>query len=637
MSKAKNSTLPYLFITDFDIFLFKEGTHFELFKKLGSHPMVVKETMGTHFAVWAPHAKSVSVIGDFNGWNKHSHPLFLRWDHSGIWEGFIPGVSHGCIYKYFIVSHINDTPLEKGDPFAFSWEIPPKTASVVWDLSYTWNEKNWDAIKEKKNHLNAPMSIYELHFGSWQRNSSHHSLSYLEMSRVLPPYLKEMGFTHVEFMPMMEHPFYGSWGYQKTGYFAPSSRYGTPQEFMQLIEALHEHHIGVFLDWVPSHFPSDIHGLACFDGSCLFEHADPRQGFHPDWKSFIFNYTRHEVRSFLISSAVFWLETYHVDGLRVDAVSSMLYLDYSRKHNEWMPNIYGGNENLEAISFLKCLNEYLYAKFPHIQMIAEESTSWPKVSKPTFHGGVGFGLKWNMGWMHDTLDYFSKDPLYRKHHHHHFLFSMYYFFNENFVLSLSHDEVVYGKKSLLSKMPGDDWQKFANLRLLYSYMYAHPGKKLLFMGSEIGQWNEWNHDAALDWYLLQYSPHEGIQKLLKDLNHLYQQHPALYQLDFQYEGFQWLTLHDSDHSVLSFLRKAKHPEETLLAVCNFTPIPRYHYCVEVKEKSSWELLFNSDLNCYGGSHLPHHDVLHTSEEETHIHRLYLTLPPLGALFFKRIS
>lgn len=637
MSKPPLATYPHTHITDLDVFLFKEGTHFQLFEKLGSHPMTIQGIEGTYFALWAPNAKQVSVIGDFNEWNRSTHHLFPRWDSSGIWEGFIPDVRQGAIYKYFILSKTSGVELEKGDPFAFTWETPPKTASVVWDLSYNWNEENWMKVREKKNHLSSPMSIYELHFGSWQRKANNEPLTYLEMADVLPKYLKEMGFTHVEFMPLMEHPFYGSWGYQKTGYFAPSSRYGTPQDFMQLIESLHQHHIGVFLDWVPSHFPSDTHALACFDGTCLFEHEDPRQGFHPDWKSFIFNYTRNEVKSFLISSAVFWLQIYHIDGLRVDAVSSMLYLDYSRKPGEWIPNIYGGHENLEAIEFLKQLNEHLYKTFPHIQMIAEESTSWPKISSPTSHGGLGFGLKWNMGWMHDTLQYFSQDPFYRKYHHHHLLFGMYYFFSENFILSLSHDEVVYGKKSLLSKMPGDDWQKFANLRLLYSYMFAHPGKKLLFMGSEIAQWREWNHDISLDWHLLDYTPHQGIQRLIKDLNHLYQKETALHELDFNYEGFQWITLHDSDNSVISFARRGLHESESLIAICNFTPIPRYHYSIELKEKSSWKLVFNSDLNIYGGSHLYNPDVVETTKQNSQTHRLELTLPPLGALFFKKIT
>jgi len=633
MAKTHTTTHPYTKLTDVDIFLFKEGTHFHLFEKLGAHPMVLEGTSGTYFAVWAPNAKKVHVIGSFNGWNKRSHPLFPRWDSSGIWEGFIPGVKQGDLYKYSIVSASYPKELEKGDPFAFHWETPPKTASIVWDISYAWNEKRWLNVRHKKNHLNAPISIYEIHFGSWQRYSNHQPLTYRDVAERLPPYLVDMGFTHVEFMPLMEHPFYGSWGYQKTGYFAPSSRYGTPQDFMYLIEQLHEHQIGVFLDWVPSHFPSDGYSLAFFDGTALFEHADPRQGFHPDWQSYIFNYTRHEVRSFLFSSAAFWIDKYHADGLRVDAVSSMLYLDYSRKPGEWVPNRHGGHENLDAISFLQELNTHLYKMFPHIQMIAEESTAWPKVSRPTTQGGLGFGLKWNMGWMHDTLKYFDKDPIHRKYHHQQLLFSMYYFFNENFTLSLSHDEVVYGKKSLLSKMPGDEWQKFANLRLLYSYMFTHPGKKLLFMGGELAQWHEWNHETALDWYLLQYPSHQGIQKLLKDLNRLYQQETALYEQDFNPAGFEWVSLHDHEHSVIAFSRKGLNPLDTLLIIFNFTPVPRYNYLLEIKTKSCWIPIFNSDASIYGGSNLLHSPSFKSSEQPPYT--LTLTLPPLAMMIFKQ--
>lgn len=626
------STKPYSLLTELDIFLFKQGKHFTLFEKLGSHPTVIDGVSGTYFALWAPNAKNVHVIGDFNGWNRSSHPLFVRWDSSGIWEGFIPHVHHGALYKYVITSHINHLEVEKGDPFALFWEIPPRTASIVWDLDYGWNnEEKWIHERQRKNSLSSPMSIYELHIGSWKRKSPYESLSYKELAETLPNYLNELGFTHVEFMPVMEHPFYGSWGYQKTGYFAPSSRYGTPQDFMYLVEQLHAHGIGIFLDWVPSHFPSDLHSLAYFDGSSLYEHEDPRQGFHPDWKSFIFNYTRHEVRSFLISSAAFWFEKYHIDGLRVDAVSSMLYLDYSRQHGEWIPNVYGGNENLEAISFLRELNAYVYEKFPYAQMIAEESTAWPMVSRPTSVGGLGFGLKWNMGWMHDTLEYFSKDPVYRKYHHHHLLFGMYYFFNENFVLSISHDEVVYGKGSLLSKMPGDDWQKFANLRLLYSYMYMHPGKKLLFMGSEIASWHEWNHDSSLDWHLLQYSPHLGIFKLLCKLNHIYVEESSLYELDFHYDGFEWIQLHDSDNSVIAFLRKGTNPHNKLLVVCNFTPICRHDYRLDIREDASWKEIFNSDDLSYGGS-----GTLTEKEVRANNHHLTLTLPPLSMLLLKRL-
>jgi 1,4-alpha-glucan branching enzyme len=629
----------YSLFTEDDTYLFKQGKHFYLFEKLGSHPAIYDNQKGTFFAVWAPNAASVSVIGNFNGWNRASHPLGVRWDSSGIFEGFIPGVEEGDIYKYFIVSKNGGLELEKGDPFALRWETPPKTASVVWDLKYTWNEGNWSALKAKKNSLNAPIAIYELHYGSWRRKveEDNRPLTYREMAKILPRYLKEMGFTHVEFMPMMEHPFYGSWGYQKVGFFAPSSRYGTPQDFMFLIDALHQHEIGVFLDWVPSHFPSDGHGLAYFDGTHLYEHDDPRKGFHPEWSSYIFNYDRHEVRSFLISSAVFWLEKYHADGLRVDAVSSMLYLDYARESNEWIPNIHGGRENLEAIEFLKNLNEFIYERFPHVQMIAEESTAWPMVSRPTYLGGLGFGMKWNMGWMHDTLKYFVKDPIHRKYHHNDLLFSMLYIYHENFLLSLSHDEVVYGKGSLLNKMPGDDWQKYANLRLLYAYMYAHPGKKLLFMGSEIAQWDEWHHERSLDWHLLQWAPHQGVQRELKDLNRLYQKEAALHTFDFQSEGFEWIDLQDADNSIISFLRKGEDPNAYLIIVCNFTPMPRQNYAVGAPFGGIWEEIFNSDAAEYWGSQLLNKGGLEAKEGDTQNrpYRLLLTLPPLGVVMLKR--
>jgi 1,4-alpha-glucan branching enzyme len=637
MSSSKLAVLPYTHLTDLDIFLFKQGRHFHLFDKLGSHLVTHENIEGTYFALWAPNAKEVSVIGDFNRWNKRAHPLFPRWDQSGIWEGFIAGVVQGSLYKYALTSS-EGLSLEKGDPFAMYFETPPNTASIVWGLNYPWEDEPWTILRLKKNQLSSPISIYEMHIGSWRHKTPHASLNYLELSQVLPSYLRDMGFTHVEFMPAMEHPFYGSWGYQKTGYFAPSSRFGTPQDFMHLINALHQAHIGVFLDWVPSHFPSDAHSLAKFDGTCLFEHEDPRQGFHPDWKSYIFNYTRPEVCSFLISSAVFWLKKYHIDGLRVDAVSSMLYLDYSRKPGEWVPNIHGGHENLAAIAFLQTLNEYVYEHFPNIQMIAEESTSWPQVSRPTSQGGLGFGLKWNMGWMHDTLRYFSKDPLYRKHDHHLLLFSMCYFFSENFILSISHDEVVYGEHSLLNKMPGDQWQKFANLRLLYSYMFAHPGKKLLFMGSEIAPWKEWNHDGILQWDLLERPAHLGIQNLLRTLNQIYQEHPALYELDFHQEGFEWVSLHDSDSSVIAFLRHDACRKKTILALYNFTPIPRENYTLQLPSSGIWKEIFNSDLGLYGGSNRYHHTTLKTTfNPHNSSHELYVQLPPLGALFFKKES
>ncbi|GAB4230775.1 MAG: 1,4-alpha-glucan branching protein GlgB [Chlamydiales bacterium] len=638
MSTVKENVIPHSLLTEHDIYFFREGTHYNLYEKLGSHPIVVDGVAGTHFAVWAPNAKSVHVIGNFNGWNRTSHPLFVRWDHSGIWEGFIPHIGHGEIYKYFIHSHIDDLELEKGDPFAFRWEEPPRTASVVWDLSYDWNEGHWEEWRQLHNSHDAPIAVYEMHYGSWKRivEEGNRPYTYKEMAEVLPGYLVDMGFTHVEFMPLMEHPFFGSWGYQKVGYFAPSSRYGTPQDFMDLITALHQKGIGIILDWVPSHFPSDLHGLARFDGSSLFEHHDPRKGFHPEWKSYIFNYGRYEVKSFLISSADFWFRKFHVDGLRVDAVSSMLYLDYARQEGEWIPNIYNGRENLEALDFIRKLNEHIYLHFPHAVMTAEESTAWPMVSRPTAVGGLGFGMKWCMGWMHDTLMYFSKDPIHRKYHHSELLFSLIYIYHENFVLPLSHDEVVHGKGSLLRKMPGDDWQKFANLRLLFSYMYAHPGKKLLFMGSEIGPWDEWSHEKSLDWHLLQYGPHQGIQSLIKSLNRIYREEMAFHELDFNSEGFEWVDIHDADNSIISFLRRGKQPEDTILVVCNFTPVPRIGYGVGVPYLGFWKEIFNSDSNYYGGTDLGNQGGIEAEDAKMHLqpYKLSVNLPPLGAVFLK---
>lgn len=625
-------------LTDEDIYLFKEGSHFRLYEKLGSHVRSVEGIQGTHFAVWAPNAEKVSVIGDFNGWRRDSHPLTVRWDSSGIWEGFVPGVGHGSIYKYHIVSKNRHLHLEKGDPFAFQWEIPPKTASVVWDLTYKGSEGNWSEKRSRMNALNSPMSIYEMHFASWRRvpEENNRPLTYREMAKYLPEYLLIMGYTHVEFLPMMEHPFCGSWGYQKVGYFAPSSRYGTPQDFMYLIDELHRHEIGVFLDWVPSHFPSDGHGLAFFDGTHLYEHADEKLGFHPDWKSYIFNYGRHEVRSFLISSALFWFDKYRIDGLRVDGVASMLYLDYSRKEGEWLPNRFGGNENLDAIQFLQRLNHIVYEQYPHVQMMAEESTAWSGVSRPTYLGGLGFGLKWNMGWMHDTLKYMSQDPVYRKHHHNELTFSLIYAFTENFLLPLSHDEVVHGKGSLIGQMPGDEWQKFGNLRLLYGYMYGHPGKKLLFMGGEFGQWPEWNHNTSLDWHVLHYQPHAGLQKWVADLNSFYRSTPALYEIDFSCQGFEWIDIHDWEGSIISFLRKGKHPGDIVLVICNFTPVPRFNYRVGVPISGVWREKLNSDGHEYWGSGLGNFGQAYADESPMHgrNYSLCLTLPPLGVLFFQ---
>ena len=627
------------FFTDQDIYLFKQGNHFKLYEKLGAHPLTVGDEKGTLFSVWAPNAERMSVMGDFNGWDKNSHHLRVREDGSGIWEGFIPNIGAGAAYKYHVVSRYNNYSVDKGDPFSFYWQPPPQTASVVWPLSYKWNDDKWMENRSSSNSLTGPVSIYEVHPGSWRRvpEEGNRSLTYREMAEYLPKYLREMEFTHVEFLPVMEHPFYGSWGYQTVGYFAPTARYGSPQDFMYLVDVLHQNGIGVILDWVPSHFPGDEHGLVYFDGTHLYEHEDPQKGFHPDWKSYIFNYGRYEVRNFLISSAIFWLEKYHVDGLRVDAVASMLYLDYARKKGEWIPNKYGGNENIDAINFLKRFNEMVYADFPDVQTIAEESTAWPMVSRPSYVGGLGFGMKWNMGWMHDTLDYISTDPIFRKYHHNELTFSIWYAFFENFVLPLSHDEVVHGKGSLFGKMSGDEWQKYANLRLLFGYMYGHPGKKLLFMGGELAQWKEWNHDESLEWHVLQYPFHQGVQRWVKDLNHLYGTEKALHELDFQGEGFEWIDFHNWEQSILSFLRKGKSIDETILVVCNFTPLPRYNYRTGVPAGGFWKEVLNSDAQIYGGS--GHGNMGGAEASPVPADRrnlsLSLTIPPLSILFFKR--
>jgi len=625
--------------TDHDIYLFKEGSHFNLYDKLGSHPMTIDGIEGTLFSVWAPNAEKVFVIGDFNGWNKKSHPLKVREDSSGIWEGFIPNIGNETIYKYHIVSRHNNYKVDKGDPFAFYWQVPPRTASVVWDLSYDeWKDNEWMKNRHLSNSLKAPISIYEIHLGSWKRvpEEGNRYLTYREMAHYLADYVKDMGFTHVEFLPVMEHPFYGSWGYQTVGYFAPTSRYGTPQDFMCLIDCLHQNGIGVILDWVPSHFPDDEHGLVYFDGTHIYEHAEPKKGFHPDWNSYIFNYGRHEVRNFLISSAIFWLKKYHIDGLRVDAVASMLYLDYGRKDGEWVPNEYGGKENIEAITFLKRFNEAVYQNYPDVQTIAEESTAWPMVSRPPYVGGLGFGMKWNMGWMHDTLDYFSNDPIFRKYHHNQLTFSIWYAFTENFLLPLSHDEVVHGKGALFGKMPGDEWQKYANFRLLLGYMYGHPGKKLLFMGGEIAQWKEWNHEESLEWHALQYPFHQGVQKWTKDLNHFYKTNLALYELDFSAEGFEWIDFYNWEQSIISFIRKGKSTDEIILVVCNFTPVPRYNYQIGVPRGSFWKEVLNSDAKIYCGSDHGNFGGVEASPTPVYgkNYSLSLTLPPLSVIFFK---
>ena len=559
-----NQLQPHSLFTDFDIDLFKAGKHFRLYEKLGAHSIEVNDVKGVYFAVWAPSAKAVDVVGDFNYWLEGEHKLQVRWDGSGIWEGFIPNVEIGATYKYKITSNHNDIKSEKADPFALYCEKPPHTASVVWDLDYKWKDKSWMETRKVTNALDKPYSVYEVHLGSWRRNNEGHFLTYLELADQLVAYITETGFTHVEFMPVMEYPYDPSWGYQLVGYFAPTSRFGKPQDFMFLVDKLHQAGIGVILDWVPSHFPSDAHGLGFFDGTHLYEHPDVRKGYHPDWKSLIFNYGRNEVRSFLISNAIFWLQQYHIDGLRVDAVASMLYLDYSRKDGEWEPNEFGGRENLDTISFLKELNEEVYKSFEGVQTIAEESTSFPMVSRPTYLGGLGFGMKWMMGWMHDTLEYFQKEAIYRKHHQNDITFSMTYTFTENFMLPLSHDEVVYGKKSIQDKMTGDEWQKFANLRLLYGYMFTHPGSKLLFMGSEFGQTAEWNFEQSLDWHLLQYDYHNGIKTLITDLNGVYRNQPALHEKQFNADGFEWINYGDSENSVLSYIRKGNSENDDVV-------------------------------------------------------------------------
>lgn len=626
-------------LSDYDIYIFKQGNHFRAYEKLGAHPMKSNGVDGTYFAVWAPNAERVSVVGDFNGWKPGSPLLEQRKDGSGIWEGFLPNVSKGAVYKYHVESKYRNYTVDKADPYALYNETPPKSASVVWDLGYSWGDQNWMKNRGKSNSLDAPISIYEVHLGSWARvpEEKNRFLTYREMADKLTDYVADMGYTHVEFLPVMEHPFYRSWGYQVTGYFSPTSRYGTPQDFMYLIDRLHQRGIGVILDWVPSHFPTDDHGLRFFDGTCIYEHADPRKGYHPDWTSAIFNYGRNEVRNFLLSNALFWLDKYHVDGLRIDGVASMLYLDYSRKEGEWIPNEYGGRENIEAISFLRKLNEVIYKEYPDVQTIAEESTAWPMVTRPTHVGGLGFGMKWKMGWMHDTLFYFSKDPIFRKFNHDQLTFSMWYAWTENYVLPLSHDEVTHGKGALFGKMPGDDWRKFANLRLLYGYMYGHPGKKMLFMGGEFGQRREWVSEESLEWHAVQYPGHKGVQKWVKDLNHFYGSEPSMYELDFESAGFEWTDFRDWENSIVSFVRRGKSTKDVILVVCNFTPVPRHNYRIGVPVGGYWKEVLNSDAREYGGSGVGNFGGVEAAPIPSHgkYHSVSLTLPPLGVLFFKR--
>jgi len=634
-----DSVVEHELLTSYDIYLFKEGKHQQLYDKLGSHPTSVDGREGTHFAVWAPNAKHVAVIGDFNEWRFGSHPLRLRGDGSGIWEGFIPEVSRGTLYKYHIESRSHrGRSMDKGDPFALYWELPPRTASIVWDLKPSWDDEEWMRNRSGKNSLDSPWSIYEMHLGSWKRapEDNNRWMTYRETAADLPDHLGETGFTHVEFLPIMEHPYSRSWGYQTLGYFSPTSRFGLPEDFIHLVNELHKRGFGVILDWVPSHFPSDAYGLADYDGTHLYEYADPKKGYHPDWNSYIFDFGKNEVRSFLTSSALFWLDKYHADGLRVDAVASMIYLDYSRKKGEWVPNKYGGRENLEAISFIRELNEAVYRAHHDVQMIAEESTAWPMVSRPTHVGGLGFGMKWNMGWMHDTLEYMTKDPVYRKHHHDQLTFSLWYAFAENFVLPLSHDEVVYGKRSLLDKMPGDVWQKFANLRLLYGYMYGHPGKKLLFMGGELGQWDEWDFEKSLDWHLLEDDKHRKLRLWLKDLNTFYRTESAMHQLDFERLGFEWLDIQDWEKSIVSFARRARNPEHVVVSVCNFTPKPRKNYRLGVPSGGRWKEVLNSDALEYGGSGQGNLGGVEANHHPFHgrTDSISITLPPLGCLFFR---
>jgi 1,4-alpha-glucan branching enzyme len=626
-------------LTDYDLHLIAEGTHYRTYEKLGAHTGLLNGTAGTFFRVWAPNAEQVSVIGDFNGWNQEATPMRLL-SETGIWDCFVADVGPGALYKYFIKSRYNGYTVEKADPYGFAAEIRPQTASKVWDLSrYTWNDEDWMQARHRRQLHEEAMSIYEVHLGSWMRAPEENNrwLAYREIAPRLVDYVRHLGFTHVELLPVSEHPFDGSWGYQTVGYFAPTSRFGTPGDFMYLVDSLHQNGIGVILDWVPAHFPRDEHGLGYFDGTHLFEHADSRQGLHPDWDTFVFNYGRNEVQNFLISNALFWFDRYHIDALRVDAVASMLYLDYGRKDGEWIPNRYGGKENLDAIDFLKRLNERVHAESPGATVIAEESTAWPMVSRPTYLGGLGFGFKWNMGWMHDMLDYTAHDPVHRSYHHNKITFSLLYAFTENFMLPFSHDEVVHGKSSMIGKMPGDEWQKFANLRLLYGYMFGHPGKKLLFMGNEFGQWDEWNHDTSLDWHLLNYPLHSGLQRWVRDLNTFYRSEPALYQLDSDPAGFEWIDCNDHQRSLVSLLRYGKDRRHQVVFVCNFTPVPRHNYRVGVPSGGIWKEVLNSDAPLYGGSGQGNMGNQEAFPLPMHgrPYSLNITVPPLAAVVFQK--
>ena len=631
---------PYSYgpiLGELDMYLYREGNHYEIYEKLGAHLTEINGHAGVSFAVWAPNAQRVSITGDFNGWDGRTHPMRKR-SESGIWEIFIPGVVEGAHYKLELRNCFGQVVL-KSDPLAFYGQHGIQTASMVFNLDrFKWSDDDWVEARKTKQWHKEPVSIYEVHLGSWARvpEEGNRYLSYIEFADRLIAYVKDLGYTHIELMPVAEHPFDGSWGYQVTGYFAPTSRFGNPDEFRHFVDRCHENGIGVIVDWVPGHFPKDAHGLALFDGTHLYEHADPRQGEHRDWGTLIFNYGRNEVRNFLVANGLFWLDKYHIDGLRVDAVASMLYLDYSRKPGEWVPNIHGGRENLDAIEFIKRFNEVCYARFPGIMTIAEESTAWPGVSRPTYLGGLGFGLKWNMGWMHDFLLYMSREPIHRRFHQGEATFSMIYAFHEHFVLVLSHDEVVHGKGSLLAKMPGDPWQKFANLRMFYAWMYAHPGKKLLFMGGEIGQWKEWNHNESIDWHLLQYPQHDGVRRLTQHLNFLYTSEPAFWENDDTYLGFEWIDFHDSDSSILTFLRKAESGS-TILFVVNATPVPRHDYRVGAPGEGWYEEVLNTDADVYGGSNVGNYGGMHADPIpwQGRSHSLNLTLPPLATIGFKR--
>jgi 1,4-alpha-glucan branching enzyme len=620
--------------------LFAEGTFYKAYATMGAHLRTVQGVTGVHFVVWAPNAHRVSVVGDYNQWDGRRHPMTNR-GATGLWELFIPDLPDGTLYKYEIRPRGQDAPLLKADPYAFAAELRPRTASVVHDLSrYQWNDRPWMTARAQRNPLTTPLSIYEVHLGSWMRvpEEQNRWLTYRELASKLIPYAKDMGYTHLELMPVTEHPFDGSWGYQATGYFAATSRYGSPEEFMAFVDAAHQADLGVLMDWTPAHFPDDPHGLSQFDGTHLYDHADPRLGYHPDWHSRIFNYDRTEVRNFLLNSALFWLDTYHIDGLRVDAVASMLYLDYARKPGEWIPNQFGGHENIGAVTLLKDMNVLIHREHPGAITLAEESTAWSGVSRPTYVGGLGFTFKWNMGWMHDMLVYFSREPVHRMFHQDQLTFGLLYAFTENFVLVLSHDEVVHGKRALLDKMPGDSWQRFANLRALFGYMHGHPGKKMLFMGGEFGQWCEWNHDSSLEWHLCQFDPHAGLQRLVRDLNWLHQQEPALHEVDHEWSGFQWIDFNDAQHSVIAFLRKAKDPTDQIVCLCNFTPVPRYDYRVGVPLDGYYRELINTDSALYGGSNVGNAGGVDSTSIPCHglAHSLVVTLPPLSVLFLKRI-